>query len=759
MKANKLFQTTLLLSFLVLNSSTSLMAQTKGSRFIPTFARKDNTAIASRTIEVKEHGWLYFRKNAKVKPNELFSTYREAMGLGKEDDMKIIKSQEDDMGYSHNIYEQRYKGILIQNAGFSEHFKNGYVEVAHGKIIEKLNIDVVPSLKEAEALQVALDSIGAKEYAWQNPKAEKALQIESNDPSATYFPKGQLVITNVKNEVFLAENYRLAWVFEVNASSPLANQYIYIDAHNGRIIKRRDMELHNGPAQTLYYGTQNIDTQFQGFWYGNQFRLMADDNGRNIHTKKGSSGWNNLGEVNDADDVWTGENTDATTAHWTVSKAWDFYQGYFNRNGCDGSGARVLVKSESNGTSSQLELNDWRIKFNPAPVSSNQQSTVDIAAHEFTHGVLHYTCGPGSNGNDPDMSVGENGAIAESLGDIMGLMAERYTLGASANNLTHGEDCGFVFRRFDSRNFNIPDPNSSLFGQPFPTAFGQAGWIDPNSNTDDGGVHINCAVMNFWFYLLTQGGSQNNITVNPIGYDKAAQIVYRAINCGYLSNTSDFFGAREATMRAALELYGGCTIEDIEVANAWAAVSVGGVKLCPVSIYGPNNSDVICVPISNFTYYFSASEFSNSTFSWTYPNGWTAQASGNYLGVSSFGYSTVGDYEAITATSNLTQQTGTFYVSFEDCSSYSIRRNDEPTQSNYNFKAYPNPVVDKLTLEFPINENIQTISIFDNLGRLVLSQLVSAQQTELDVADFNTGLYLIKALGEHNSHTLTFIKK
>ena len=271
MKANKLFQTTLLLSFLVLNSSTSLMAQTKGSRFIPTFARKDNTAIASRTIEVKEHGWLYFRKNAKVKPNELFSTYREAMGLGKEDDMKIIKSQEDDMGYSHNIYEQRYKGILIQNAGFSEHFKNGYVEVAHGKIIEKLNIDVVPSLKEAEALQVALDSIGAKEYAWQNPKAEKALQIESNDPSATYFPKGQLVITNVKNEVFLAENYRLAWVFEVNASSPLANQYIYIDAHNGRIIKRRDMELHNGPAQTLYYGTQNIDTQFQGFWYGNQF--------------------------------------------------------------------------------------------------------------------------------------------------------------------------------------------------------------------------------------------------------------------------------------------------------------------------------------------------------------------------------------------------------------------------------------------------------------------------------------------------------
>ena len=758
MKANKLFQTVLIISFLLLNCGTLLMSQTKGSRFIPTFARKDNTAIASRTIEVKEHGWLYFRKNAKVKPKELFSTYREAMGLGKEDEMKIIKSQEDDKGYAHIIYEQRYKGILVQNAGFSEHFKNNNVEVAHGKIIEKLNIDVVPSLKEEAALQIALDSIGAKEYAWQNPKAEKALQIETNDPSATYFPKGQLVITNVKNEIFLAENYRLTWVFEVNSSMPRTNQYIYIDAHTGKVIKRGDTERHNGPAQTLYYGSQNIDTQFQGFWYGNNFRLMADDNGRNIHTKKGSGGWNSLGEVHDADDNWTGENTNATTAHWVVSKAWDFYQGYFNRDGWDNSGTRLLVQAEQNSigdTRSTLFNGNWIIKFGFNLITTQHESTLDIAAHEFTHGVLETTCGPGS-GNIG--AKGENGALAESLGDIMGLMAERYALGDSPNNLTHGEDCGFVFRRFDSRGFNNPAPGAS--SRPFPTVYLQEGaWIDAVTGIDNGGIHHNCAVMNFWFYLLTNGGTQNNITVNPIGYDKAAQIVYRAINCGYLSTTTDFFGAREATMRAALELYGGCTTEDIAVANAWAAVNVGGIKLCPVSIYGPNNSDVICVPISNFTYYFSASEFSNSTFSWTYPNGWTAQASGNYLGVSSFGYSTVGDYEGVMATSNLTQQTGTFYVSFEDCSSYSIRRNDEPTQSIHNFKAYPNPVVDKLTLEFPQNEEIQSISIFDNLGRLVLSKKIESKRIEINVADFSSGLYLIRALGEYSNYTFSFIKK
>ena len=748
------------------------MAQTKGSRFIPTFARKDNMAIASRTIEVKEHGWLYFRKNAKVKPQELFSTYREAMGLGKEDEMKVIKSQEDDKGYSHIIYEQRYKGILIQNAGFSEHFKNNNVEVAHGKIIEKLNIDVVPSLKEAEALQVALDSIGAKEYAWQNPNAEKALQAERNDPTATYFPKGDLVITNVKNEIFLAENYRLTWVFEINSSIPRANQYIYVDAHNGKVIKRGDTELHNGPAQTLYYGTQNIDTQFQGFWYGNDFRLMADDNGRNIHTKKGNGiEWSNVGEVNDGDDNWGNDDANATTAHWVASKAWDFYSDYFNRNGYDNNGKRLLIKAEE-GTgdtrSSNRQINPWNeknwyIKFDFNTSTGNHESTLDIAAHEFTHGVLDCTSGPGS-----EVGIGargENGALAESLGDIMGLMTERYTLGDSPNNLNHGEDCGFIFRKFDSRGFN--NPASGASNRPFPTIYLQEGaWIDPINGIDNGGIHHNCAVMNFWFYLLTQGGSQaptlggSVVTVNSIGYDKTALIVYRAMNNGYLTNTSQFIDVREATMRAALELYGGCSIEEIEVSRAWAAVNVGGVKLCPVTIYGPNyTSGDICVPTSNFTYYFSATEFPNSTFSWTYPNGWTAQVSGNYLGVSSFGYSTVGDYEAITATSNLTQQTGTFYVSFEDCSSYSIIRNDKPTQSNHNFKAYPNPVTDKLTLEFPINDNIQSISIFDNLGRLVLSKNIESKRIEINVADFSTGLYLIRALGEYSNHTFSFIKK
>jgi bacillolysin len=765
---SKLFQTvpnsTLssfgVLTFFLLMFNSLAFGQSKGASAIPTFARKDNTVIASRTLEVKEHGWLYFRKQANVQPNELFTTYREAMGLRPEDEMKIVKSQKDDLGYAHNIYAQYYKGILVQNAGFSEHFKDNKVEVAHGKLIEQLNLDVNPRLTEAQALQFALDSIAAKEYAWQNPKFEKALKIELSDLNATYFPKGRLVITWIKNEVFTPDNYKLAWLFEIAASLPQTHRFVYIDAHNGTVVKALDDENHNGPAQTLYYGTQNIDTQFQGFWFGNDFRLFADENGRSVHTRRGDgdiwrSGWA-LDEVNDADDNWTGENATATTAHWTVSKAWDFYKGYFNRNGYDNEGKTVRVKAESsnNGSGSRFLLGHWIILFGFSNINQMHESTLDIAAHEFTHGVLHTTSGPGSGGDSGRSNGGENGAIAESLSDIMGLMAERYTFGDSPKNLTHGEDCGAVHRRFDPRGFADPDPNPILHGIPFPTFYMQAGAWD-----NGGEIHHNSSVMSFWFYLLSQGDSQTLPTVSGIGYDKAAQIVYRAMNCGYLTDNSKYIDARNATMRAAFELYGGCSMEEIEVSRAWAAVGIGGVKLCPVEILGHTDlsNGSICVPFANINYCFAARELPNSTFSWSYPSDWTAQVSGNYLCVSSFGLSSVGDYEYITATSNQTQQTGTFGVSFINCANFSVKRNDN---SGYGIKAYPNPVVDKLTLEFLEEEHIQSISIFDNLGRLVLTKPISSLKTEINVADFTTGLYFVKTTGGDKSiHTFSFIKK
>jgi len=86
-------------------------------------------------------------------------------------------------------------------------------------------------------------------------------------------------------------------------------------------------------------------------------------------------------------------------------------------------------------------------------------------------------------------------------------------------------------------------------------------------------------VQNFWFYLLTVGGSGTNdngdsYTVTGIGMDKAAAIAYRNLSV-YLSTNSQYSDARTGAIQAAIDLYGAGSAEEIATTNAWYAVGVG----------------------------------------------------------------------------------------------------------------------------------------------------------------------------------------
>ncbi|NIW45715.1 MAG: hypothetical protein GWN30_13480, partial [Gammaproteobacteria bacterium] len=61
---------------------------------------------------------------------------------------------------------------------------------------------------------------------------------------------------------------------------------------------------------------------------------------------------------------------------------------------------------------------------------------------------------------------------------------------------------------------------------------------------DNGGVHTNSGVQNYWFYLLSEGGSGVNDNgdayfVTGIGIEEAAQIAYRNLTV-YLMPGSDY---------------------------------------------------------------------------------------------------------------------------------------------------------------------------------------------------------------------------
>ena len=58
-----------------------------------------------------------------------------------------------------------------------------------------------------------------------------------------------------------------------------------------------------------------------------------------------------------------------------------------------------------------------------------------------------------------------------------------------------------------------------------------------------------------------------------IGADKGARIWYRALTT-YMTSSTNFAGARAATLNAAADLYGAGSVEYTAVANAWTACGV-----------------------------------------------------------------------------------------------------------------------------------------------------------------------------------------
>jgi bacillolysin len=731
---------------------------------IPKFAQSNNRVIKDLAFNVENNGWLYFRKNSKLKGNSLFTTHREAMGLQPNDRMKLQKNWRDELGYSHSRYQQYYKSIEVMYGSFTEHFarNDDNMYLANGRIIEDLDIDISPSVRENPALENALKYLGAAEYAWQDARMERELKEEKADSNATYFPKGKLVIAPVKSEIYTKENYKLSWQFEILSSRPEAHQIIFVDAHSGKVIKVAQVGHNNGPAQLRYYGTREIDTQWRGGFHYN-FRLYANDDTRDIVTKIGGStltSFSGEDNVTDADDVWNSTDTaiiNATTAHWVTSKAWDFYENTFSRWGASGTGAYLRVWSDSpGGTQAKIKANDWFLQYSVNP-NGNTEATLDIAGHEFTHVVLHYEDGPGSQISGPS---GENGALAESLGDIMGFMVERKTLGDNnTNNFTHGEDCGQIFRNFA----NPSSVTDIINGVPttHPSIYNGTNWIPTNSSFDGGGIHFNCSVQNHWFYLLGNGRTGTGtglsaIAITGIGFDKAAQIVYKSMTSGGLTQSSNFFDARISSINAATQLFGSCSIEVQQTAKAWAAVGVGSTSVCPPSI-SPSSpyGSVVCVNNPQYPYELFASEVPGATFTWSYPSNWSVQIVGNQLIINNFGAIYNGESAVVSATSS-SGQVGSIQIVFADCSNDPLLKT-KISSSNLKISLFPNPATDLLSFKSNVKKEGK-IDIYDSIGRLMFTKKIGANENFVDVSTLKNGIYLLKMSIDDQFSNASFYK-
>ncbi len=102
-------------------------------------------------------------------------------------------------------------------------------------------------------------------------------------------------------------------------------------------------------------------------------------------------------------------------------------------------------------------------------------------------------------------------------------------------------------------------------------------------------------------------------------------------------------------------------------------------------------------------------------------------------------------------------------LSLNDCEYISECFNVNGTSvKNYTteFSVFPNPVTDQLTILRTSNYNSDAnLKIYDITGKLVYTQLINTNSIQVNVQDFNSGVYLLEVRSQNNVEMIKLIKR
>lgn len=486
-----------------------------------------------------------------------------------------LSSDKDALGFENHKFQQTVNGIPVEYGMINMLVKKGKVVSQNGVWFKNVpaTVEKRAGISEANALNSALAYVGATSYKWQNAEEEAFLKSDTKDANATFYPKGKLVYYNDPADVN-AKKLTLAYKFDVYASEPVSRQEVYVDAKTGKVLGTNALILETnapGTAVTAYSGNQAIVAdQVSATSY--RLRETGRNGGTAIETynlKQGTT-YSRAVDFTDTDNTWNNVNTAkdqyATDAHWGAEKTVDYLKAKFNRNSIDNN--HFAIKSYVHYSRNYFNAfwDGSRMTYGDGSSTNGNKplTALDVCAHEIGHGMTSKTANL--------VYQKESGALNEAFSDILGNSVEFWARPTKAS-WKLGEDFSYVIR-------DMANPNA--YGDP--DTYGGTYWVNPNctpsSTNDYCGVHTNSGVLNFWYYLLVNGGSGTNdkgfaYNVTGIGLDKAAQIAYRTLTT-YLTSTSTYANARTYSLQAAADLYGAGSAEVTQTTNAWNAVGVGG---------------------------------------------------------------------------------------------------------------------------------------------------------------------------------------
>ncbi|MFF7276499.1 M4 family metallopeptidase [Streptomyces griseorubiginosus] len=489
-----------------------------------------------------------------------------ALGLTSAQRTKVRDVIVDPDGTQHVRYDRTYRQLPVLGGDFVVHLApDGAYESSSRATRNAISLaSVTPALSAPKAADLAANAL-------------KAANLGETLKKLTAKP--QLVVDALHGAP------KLAWRTNAAAQDSLGNpvaRTVLTDARTGAQIDAWDsIEQAAGDGKSLYSGTVALNTTQSGSTY-----QLKDATRGNTYTGDAANKTDlcflticisraPATLFTDADNHWgTGATSDRATAavdaQYGTDVTWDYYKNVHARNGIggDGKGSYNRVHYGNNYNNAFWDDSCFCMTYGDGDgTQMGPLVSLDVAGHEMSHGVTSKTAALTYSG--------ESGGLNEATSDIFGTLVEFYAGNSSdtGDYLIGEKIVRSGFGRDALRYMDKPSRDGKSADS----------WSSSVGNLD---VHYSSGVANHFAYLLAEGSgaktingvsynspTSNGSTVTGIGRDKLGAIWYRALTV-YMTSSTNYAGARTATLNAAKDLYGAGSAEYNAVAAAWSAVNV-----------------------------------------------------------------------------------------------------------------------------------------------------------------------------------------
>ncbi|MEU6990175.1 M4 family metallopeptidase [Streptomyces sp. NPDC046465] len=477
------------------------------------------------------------------------SATAERIGLGAKEKLVVRDVVKDADGTTHTRYERTYDGLPVLGGDLVVHTaKSGElkgVTKATEATVEVASTDA--KLGKSSVAKSAESTAAKAKTAQADAQApRKVIWAASGKPVLAY----ETVVTGVQKD-----------------GTP-SKLHVITDAATGKKLYQYQ-GIENGTGNSQYSGKVKIGSKKVSSGY--ELTDKARGGHRTFDLKHTE---NSAGKLfKDSNDVWgNGKPTSAQTAGvdaaYGAQLTWDYYKSVHGRSGIngDGKGATSRVHFSNNYVNAFWDDDCFCMTYGDGEGNKKPLTSIDVAAHEMTHGVTSAT-------GNMEYS-GESGGLNEATSDIFAAAVEfKAKNPKDVGDYLVGEKIDINGDGTPLRYMDKPSKDGSSLDK----------W---NANAGNVDVHYSSGIANHFFYLLSEGSGKKRINgvqynsptadgtkVLGIGRGKAEKIWFKALTT-YFTSTTDYKAARKGTLRAAKDLYGASSTEYKRVAAAWTGVNV-----------------------------------------------------------------------------------------------------------------------------------------------------------------------------------------